>query len=250
VRLLRDDLHTLTGAYALDAVEGPERDKFELHLRRCRACDNEVRGLAETAAGLGMAAAGPPPAGLRSRVLAATLVTRQLPPAPAPAAQRARRPRRAMPWAGWLVTGVAVACVAIAVVFTVVGISAQHQLTDLQARNRAIAAVLGAPDARIASERTTHGGTATVLVSRAEGRLVVTTSGLPKLPSSEVYQLWLIGPPRVRSAGLVPAASSGRTAPVLASGLQAGDQVGMTVEPAGGTRQPTTKPILLMSLPG
>jgi hypothetical protein len=36
---------------------------------------------------------------------------------------------------------------------------------------------------------------------------------------------------------------------VLASGLVAGDKVGVTVEPAGGTRQPTTAPILLMSLP-
>jgi hypothetical protein len=36
---------------------------------------------------------------------------------------------------------------------------------------------------------------------------------------------------------------------VLASGLQAGDQTGMTVEPAGGAKSPTTKPILVMSLP-
>jgi hypothetical protein len=36
---------------------------------------------------------------------------------------------------------------------------------------------------------------------------------------------------------------------VLASGLVAGDQLGLTVEPAGGSKQPTTKPILLLSLP-
>jgi hypothetical protein len=53
----------------------------------------------------------------------------------------------------------------------------------------------------------------------------------------------------VRSAGLLPLPSAGQTAPVLASGLVAGDKVGMTVEPAGGTSLPTTTPILLLTLP-
>lgn len=251
MKLRRQDLHTLAGAYALDAVDGPERDAFEHHLRRCRACDNEIRGLAATATSLGMAVAEPPPAGLRTRVMAATAVTRQLPPVPvAEAARQPRRPRRVTaPWVPRLAAGFAVACLVVAVAFGVVGISAQHRLNAVQAQNRAVAAVLAAPDARIASDRTSRGGTATVVVSHSEDTMVVTTSGLPPLPASEVYQLWLIGPPRIRSAGLLPPASAGRTAPVAASGLRAGDQVGMTVEPAGGTSQPTTKPILLLTLP-
>jgi anti-sigma-K factor RskA len=63
-----------------------------------------------------------------------------------------------------------------------------------------------------------------------------------------VYQLWLISPAGAVSAGLLPGASQGKTAPVLASGLVRGDQVGVTVEPAGGTKQPTTKPIVLIGL--
>jgi hypothetical protein len=247
VRLPRTDLHVLTGAYAVDAVEGRERDAFEHHLRRCRPCDNEVRGLAATASCLAIAVAERPPAGLRSRVLAATTATRQLPPVHA--AQPGRPRRVAAPWVPSLATGIAVACLAIALVFGVIGISAQRRLDAVQAQDRAIAAVLAAPDAQIASQRTSRGGTATVVVSRADDAVVVTTSGLPALPSSKVYQLWFIGAPRVRSAGLLPPASAGRTALVLASGLRAGDQIGMTVEPAGGTSHPTTKPILLMSLP-
>jgi anti-sigma-K factor RskA len=57
-----------------------------------------------------------------------------------------------------------------------------------------------------------------------------------------------MGPPRIRRAGLLPAPTAGRTAPVLASGLITGDSVGVTVEPAGGTSQPTTSPIVVMSL--
>lgn len=247
MRLLRTDLHLLAGAYAVDAVEGPERDAFEHHLRRCRSCSSEVRELAATATSLAMAVTEPPPSDLRSRVLAAAAGTRQL--SPAPAAQPGRPRHVAAPRVPWLAAGLAVACLAIAVAFGVIGSSAQHRLDVVQANGRAIAAVLAAPDARIVSQPTSRGGTATVVVSQAEDAVVVTTSGLPALPASRVYQLWFIGPPGVRSAGLLPPASAGRTALVLASGLRAGDQIGMTVEPAGGTSRPTTKPILLMSLP-
>ncbi len=78
--------------------------------------------------------------------------------------------------------------------------------------------------------------------------MVVTTTGLPPLPSGKVYELWLMAPGSNRPAGLLPAPSGGRTAPVLAVGLAAGDRAGVTVEPAGGSAQPTTTPILAISL--
>jgi anti-sigma factor RsiW len=79
VRLMRgDELHVLTGSYALDALAGPERKSFERHLVHCTACQAEVRGLRETAARLAMAKALRPPPPLRDRVLAAAYLTRQL----------------------------------------------------------------------------------------------------------------------------------------------------------------------------
>jgi hypothetical protein len=51
------------------------------------------------------------------------------------------------------------------------------------------------------------------------------------------------------SAGLLPAATSGRTGPVLASGVVKGDTLGLTVEPSPGTAQPTTTSILALPLP-
>ena len=72
VRFLpRRRLHALAGAYALDAVESGERDRFERHLRGCRSCEREVRGFTATATALGMAAAADPPQGLKQAVLAA-----------------------------------------------------------------------------------------------------------------------------------------------------------------------------------
>jgi hypothetical protein len=267
VRLLRHDLHILTGAYALNAVDGAERDRFEHHMRRCRPCGNEVRGLAETATTLAMAVAMPPPAGLKQRVMNAVAVTRQVPPA----VDHRRLPRRlrhgslqhsslqhgslqhgagrSSSWLPRLATAAAAVSLVAAVTFGILQISTQHKLDSARAQNQAIAAVIAAPDARIVTQATSAGGTASVVVSRAEAKIVFTSAGLPALPASEVYELWLIGPPRIRPAGLLPAPSAGKTAPVLASGLAAGDKVGLTVEPAGGTSMPTTTPIVLMALP-
>jgi anti-sigma-K factor RskA len=246
VRLLRDELHTLTGVYALDAIEGPERDRFEHHLGGCRPCDNEVRGLAGTATELAMAAALPPPPGLKHQVLAAAAVTRQMPPA-AERHRLRRVPRAAGP--PRLALAAVAAILAVAVALGAVALHTRRELDTARAQNQAIAAVLAAPDARIVTQDTADGGYATVVVSRAEQELVFTTAGLPSLPASKVYELWLMGPPQIRKAGLLPAPSAGRTAPVLASGLAAGDKIGVTVEPAGGTSRPTTTPILLMTLP-
>ncbi len=109
--------------------------------------------------------------------------------------------------------------------------------------------MLTAPGARILTAHSTVGGTGTVVVAVSQQKLIFTASGLPPLSAAKVYQLWLMGPPRTRSAGLIPLAAEGRTAPLLAAGLRAGDQVGVTVEPAGGTSQPTTTPILVMPVP-
>jgi anti-sigma-K factor RskA len=138
--------------------------------------------------------------------------------------------------------------VAAAVVLAVVLAGTQHRLSLAQAQNRAIAAVLAAPDARVLIQPTSAGGTTTVIVSPSERELIVTTAGLAQLPASKVYQAWLINPRRTRSAGLLPAPRGGRTRPLLATGLLPGDELGLTVEPAGGTAQPTTTPILVIPL--
>jgi anti-sigma-K factor RskA len=247
---LRRDPHSLAGPYALDALDAGERDRFERHMERCPRCQDEVRRMSQTATALAMAAAADPPAGLKERVLAAVAVTPQLPagtaPERAPGRAAAPRPARLYPR---LATAVAAVAIVVAAVLGGLLAATQHQLDSAQARNQQIAAVLAAPDARIVTSPVTGGGTATVVVSRTEDTLVFTSSDLPALQPDKVYQLWLIGTGGARSAGLVPEASAGRTAPVLASGLKAGDKLGMTVEPSGGTSSPTTTPILVMPLP-
>ena len=255
MKLLRNDPHTLSGAYALDALDDTERERFEHHLQSCQDCLREVRDLRETATQLALAVAQAPPPQLRERVLDAATrtaqnppVTEQRPAVPPGTARHARAPRRA--WIPRLVGLAAAAAVAVAVVLGITQAATQGRLDRVQAQEQAIAAVLNAPDARIVTNRSTVGGRATVVFSHASKKLIITTVGLPPLSASKVYELWLLAPKSARPAGLLPAPANGRTAPLLASGLAAGDTVGVTVEPAGGTSQPTTKPILDIPLIG
>ena len=92
--------------------------------------------------------------------------------------------------------------------------------------------------------RVTTGGTATIVMSRRHRELVFAAAGLRPLPSSQCYELWLMGPGGDRPAGMLPGPRQGMTGPVITSGLTAGDRLGLTVEPAGGTPHPTTTVML------
>jgi anti-sigma factor RsiW len=247
---MREDLHVLTGSYALDAISDTEREEFERHLQHCPACEAEVRGLRETAARLALACAVTPPARMEQQVLAATYRTRQLPPLSADRPRRAlsRRalPRRASSRSafprGAVTRRVAVlaaaASVAVAAALGITQLSAQHQLD--QARATAIARVVTAPDAHVATARTSVGGSVTVVTSAALREAVVSASGMASLPSSRVYQVWVMSPSGARSAGLMHGSS------LLASAVRPGDRIGITVEPADGTARPTTTPVAVL----
>jgi anti-sigma factor RsiW len=245
VKAMRDDLHVLTGSYVLDAISGAEREEFERHLQHCPTCDAEVRGLRETAARLALACAMTAPARMERQVLAAAYRTRQLPPLPAGRPRRALRfPRRALRFPGRplrfprrLAVLAAAASVAAAVALGITQLTAQHQLD--RARATSIARVVTAPDARVETARTSAGGSVTVVTSAALREAVVSASGMAPLPSSRVYQVWVMSPSGARSAGLMHGSS-------LLAAVRPGDRIGITVEPARGTPQPTTTPVAIL----
>jgi anti-sigma-K factor RskA len=264
VRLQHDDLHTLTGSYAVDALPPDELDEFERHLTHCGSCASEVRGLRETAARLALAVAEQPPVQLRAQVLAAAERTRQLPPITsdrpsrgAPRSIRSARSARAARrvWIPRISVAAAAASVALAVVFGVSQSntssrlsSLENQLSAARVHNQQVDSVLAQDDLRLVSNKTLVGGSVSVIVSPSVARLVVVTSGLPALPAGKVYELWLLGPSVAQPSGLLTTAEHGRTAPVVASGYVKGYKLGITVEPAGGTLKPTTTPIVAMPL--
>ena len=254
---LRQDLHSLAGPYALDALDsGAEQDRFERHLNRCQNCTSEVRGFRETATRLGMAATRQPPPEMRDRVMAAVARTRQV-PAGDDAARHARpaarlRPLPRLAMVGGALAVVAALVLAIALVNTQHQLNqANHQLSQAQSQLHAITAVQTATDAKVINKRTSVGGIVSVTSSASKRQMVLRTAGLPPLAVGKVYQLWLIGhlPNKIRSEGLLAPAHNGRTGPVLISGVLAGDTFGVTIEPAGGTIQPTVTPIVGIPLP-
>ncbi len=254
MRSARPEPHTMAGAYAMDALDGADRARFERHLARCPDCGREVSGLREATARLSAAAAAPPPAALKDRTLTETARTRQLPPGAAgplarhPALGRLARARGAgsrQAWASRLALGLAAILVITALAFWV---SARTGTGESPASQGKIATVLTAPDATILSARVRTGGTATVVMSHRDHMLVFAGAELRALPSSRCYELWLMGPDGDRPAGLLRGSGHGMTGPAVASGVKPGDRLGLNVEPAAGAPRPTSAMILVLAL--
>ena len=265
--LLRNDLHTLTGVYALDALDtAREVARFERHLNRCDSCTGEVRGFRETATRLGLAASRQPPPALRAAVMADVARTRQV-PAIDDRARHARPVRLTL--LPRLATAAAAVGLAAAIALGVVLVNTQHQLgqaqhqlgqaqhqlsqakrrlTAAQTQLAAINAVRTAADATLVTKATAIGGRVTLVKSASKHQIVVTATGLPPLKAGKVYQLWLIGHPpnKIRSEGLLAASHNGRTAPVLISGVLAGDTLGVSIQQAGGSIQPTLSTVIVL----
>jgi anti-sigma-K factor RskA len=258
----KHDAHTLAGAYAMDAISAPDRERFERHLAGCQECAQEIASLREATAVLGTAAAEPLPAGLKERVMVAAAMTRQQPPVDETETTAHTRREgataqvgtwlRSLAWPGRLMlaagAAAAVAVLAVAVVFGVSNGSMQQQLNQAQASGQQIAAVLTAHDAVMMSGAVAGGGTATIVMSHSQHALVFTAQDLHALPASSGYELWLIGPTGTRSAGMLPPGGDGMTGPVIASGLRPGDHLALTAEPSGGAAHPTTAMMLYVAL--
>ncbi|WP_242882269.1 MULTISPECIES: anti-sigma factor [Actinomadura] len=232
------DPHDLTGAYMVDALTDTERRRYERHLPRCTTCADEVAGFRETATRLALAASRPPPDALRGRVLAEIARTRQSPP---PLARRLPSPR-----AGGLSRLAAAACLVLALAGGGAALHFQRDADHAQALNRQVTAVMTAPDAHTSTAGAQGTAAVTVVSSRSLNKAVVTTSRLPRLPSTKIYQMWWLSLTAPRSAGTLDLTEKSR--PIITGGLGNARSFGVTIEPAGGSPRPTSAPILTLDL--
>ncbi|MEU3741740.1 MULTISPECIES: anti-sigma factor [unclassified Streptomyces] len=245
------DLHTLTGAYVLHALSDEERTEFERHLQECEACAQEVRELAATAGRLARAVSVTPPATMKTEVLRSIATVRQLPPhtpTQGKATGGTGRGRRLSRFA-------LAACLAAAAGFGGIAVW-QHQRADeageraqeAQRQSEQLARVLAAPDAKAATARLTDGATGTVVVAKSRNQAAFVAAKMPEPPSGKVYQLWFNDDGSMRSAGLMDRARS--TEAVLLDGpVDQASGIGITVEPTGGSKEPTSDPVALMNFP-
>ncbi|MEV6910697.1 anti-sigma factor [Amycolatopsis sp. NPDC051071] len=236
------ELHTLTGAYAVDAVPEVEAAAFKRHLRGCDACRQEVQELRETAARLGTAVTGTPPPGLREVTLVQVSHTRQWPPLVAAVRRAEPSKKPSVRIALWSAAAAAVG----ALVFGLATTTTEPGADPAQQQLASVNSVLTAPDA--ATVKGAVPGTATVVTSQSQGKVVVLAGELPPLAPGRVYQVWLIGASGVHSAGLLTPDGPHRTRPILADLPGRIDRVGITAEPLGGSRTPSTPAVAMIDL--
>jgi anti-sigma-K factor RskA len=230
------EVHTLSGAFALDALTEIERAGFARHLAECEACATEVAEFRETAARLSAAAVEAPSAQLRERVLADVSRTRQ---ATAGRTERAGGADVAR-WRRRTAAAVAAGVVALGGMATV-WVVQQERVDRAQTEAAQIAAVYAAGDATARTVDLPGGGKITVVVSPSEHDAVAVMSNLPAPPAGKVYQLWLIKRTAPTSAAVMAAGqTSGRA--VLA--IDDADTLGVTVEPEGGSPAPTSPSVV------
>jgi anti-sigma-K factor RskA len=234
------DIHTLAGAYALDAVDDDEREMFERHLAGCEACRAEVASLRETAALLGASRPAAPPPGLRAAVLEAAGNTRQdRPVVEHPAAERhSRVPTWAARWAPVAAAVLLIATLGLGGALVVNG----QRLDDAQSRADQLAGSL----ARLTAVTTVAvPGGGSVRMTRGESAALVELVGVPAPPPGRTYELWL-----VPADGKPVAAGLLRHAGARAYVADLGDAaaVAVTEEPAGGSKAPTTNPFAVLPL--
>jgi anti-sigma-K factor RskA len=128
-----------------------------------------------------------------------------------------------------------------------------HSLRAQLAEQQSLVAVLYEPDTRIVplAASSDPGATQAYLLFDPERqRALIKSTALASLPQDQTYQLWLIDGSQPESVGLLNTGADGQgTAEIAAQRpLSQYQAFGITVEPAGGSAQPTTKPIVLVNL--
>ncbi|MGW1538436.1 anti-sigma factor [Streptomyces aureus] len=244
------DLHALTGAYAVHALHGEERAAFERHLTGCETCAQEVAEFTATAGRLALASTVSTRPVMREQVLRRVTTVRQVPPGTAPLERVRRGMRRGRGPARWALA----ASVAAAAAFGGGAVwqyeraqDARHETAEAQQRVADVAGVLTAPDAASRSARVA-GGAGTIVVSADRDQAVFLGSGMAAPPAGKVYQLWFADGGKMRSAGLMDPDRGSQTV-LLKGAVDDASAVGITVEPTGGSKQPTSEPVALLGVP-
>jgi anti-sigma-K factor RskA len=222
----RDDV----APWLLGALPDEERREFERHLARCGRCREEVAALRPAVEALPLAAAPVvPPPELCDRVMTVVESEARLLQAAGEQADRPpRRERRRRNVFGGLRPAFVAAMAALVLA---VGVGGYLIGNAGGGGARVVAAKVTFPAAQ-ASVRT-EGGTASLQLAN-----------MPAPPKGRVYQVWLKRDGRMPqpTRALFVVRSGSVTIP---GGIKGANQVLVTAEPAGGSLQPTTQPVIV-----
>lgn len=235
------DLHSLAGAYALDALDADERAEFESHLASCADCVAEVAEFGEVATSLAESASDVPPAHLKHSIMSrlddvpqelrapadgSTPVATPRQVEPSPVADLSERRRRKFSLPVLLAAAAAVAVIAVGAVV----ISADRGGSEFDD-------VLAASDA-VVTQLDGDGGMFEVAYSAELDRVALRGDDVGDLEPGLRYALWAIADGTPIPAGLFEPDDGSIEAAVELADVSA-QAWGITVEPVGGSDSPT-----------
>jgi anti-sigma-K factor RskA len=222
-------------AYALGALDPDSAAALEAHLQSCETCQAELAAYRAVSANLLLETPPQqPPATLRQSLQEHL-----------PSAQKAPHARRTWSF-GQLAFGMAVILLLGLNIFSILQIqSLQRQQAQLarqfQAEQTALAMMTYSDTKTIPIDAQGVGGT--VLVNKEHNIAVLIIWNLPPIPDNQTYQAWLIDSKGNRTSAGWFRLETGQpfTSQTVSSkqGLSNFTGVGITVEPAGGSSQPT-----------
>jgi hypothetical protein len=225
-----DELRQDYASYALGIAEDPERAEIAEHLgRKCPACTSGIASAMATVTAMsGAVPVTEPPRHLRRRVMATIEKT----------------PSRS--WAGVFVPWGITAAMSIALI--TIGISGRRQIGDTARLQQALA-ILNDPATRdVTFGETEKPSKGRVFVSLGKGVVFIGAS-LPRIDADKTFELWVIpakGNPI--PAGLFRSQPDATAVFVRPGPVENAAAVAVTVEPEGGSAQPTTTPFIVTKL--
>lgn len=148
-----------------------------------------------------------------------------------------RRPSRTR----WL--AVAAALVVGAAVPTALAVQQAQRASQAEQQQQALADLLTDPSAVVVHGDVTGGGAATAILT--DDRALFSATGLPDPGDDKAYQLWVVDADGAASAGVL--ADDAGTVRHLTDDFSAGDALAITIEPAAGSTQPTTDPLVVLA---
>jgi anti-sigma-K factor RskA len=245
----RESFEDLKDAYVLGALPEEERLEFERYLMAHPELQTEIEDMGAFAGILALSVPEQePPPELRHKIMA-TVEAEAVRPAEA-APSRARR----RSWLAGLreAVGVRDLALAAAAVFVVGlfswGMLLQGEVRDLQGRVQSLQSQ--PEDQPQGPQMIALGGAGTEQGARAElvtlkgGRAVLVAENMPSAPEGKTYQIWVIKDDTPKPSGLFdPRGDS--VAAVIENPVEGADVVAVTVEPEGGSKEPTTDPMLV-----
>jgi len=233
-----DELRPDYTAYALGILEDPEQTEITEHLSR--KCGNCVPGVASALATVsamsGAVKLAEPPKDLRRRIVA--MVSRE-------AEESSRRsPKRS--WVFFAPWGLAAA---LAIALISVALPGRHVNPDTAKLEQALS-ILNDPATKDVSFGEAQQPAKGRVYSHSKLGVVFMAASLPKIESGKTFELWVIPAKGNPIPAGTFASESDNTAVYIRPGPleQGAAAFAVTVEPAGGSAQPTTKPFIVAGL--